>query len=60
MNDSATNGDSAFSRLLPDLDYHEKMKVLVINAGTWIPEKLSLADLVKRKVKRNAAAAARR
>ncbi|KAM0792881.1 hypothetical protein ACM66B_002643 [Microbotryomycetes sp. NB124-2] len=40
-------------KLLPDLDYHEKMKVLVINAGTYIPPKLTLANIVKQKKIRN-------
>lgn len=45
-------------KLLPDLQYHPLMKVLVIQAGTWLPDKLSLADVVKRKLKRKAAAIA--
>ncbi|KAK4049393.1 Structural maintenance of chromosomes protein 5 [Microbotryomycetes sp. JL201] len=40
-------------KLLPDLDYHSKMKVLVINAGTYLPPKLSLANVVKQKNIRN-------
>ncbi|ORY61173.1 P-loop containing nucleoside triphosphate hydrolase protein [Leucosporidium creatinivorum] len=43
-------------KLLPDLQYHPLMKVLVIQAGTWLPDKLSLADIVKRKLKRKALA----
>lgn len=45
-------------KLLPDLEYHPLMKVLVIQAGTWLPDKLSLADVVKRRLKRKAAAIA--
>lgn len=25
-------------KLLPDLNYHEKMKVLCVNNGDWLPE----------------------
>ncbi|SGY66890.1 BQ5605_C004g02717 [Microbotryum silenes-dioicae] len=36
-------------RLLPDLQYHPTMKVLVINSGPWLPPagQLSLAKIVK-------------
>lgn len=40
-------------KLLPDLRYHEKMKVLIINNGEWLPEKLDLnkyAAAAKRKM----------
>ncbi|GAA6015672.1 hypothetical protein JCM10207_008167 [Rhodosporidiobolus poonsookiae] len=38
-------------KLLPDLVYHPKMKVLVINVSPWMPENLKLADIIKRKRK---------
>ncbi|GAA6064062.1 hypothetical protein JCM10212_007036 [Sporobolomyces blumeae] len=40
-------------KLLPDLVYDEKMKVLVINSGTFIPEDLSLKSIVKRRKELN-------
>lgn len=40
-------------RLLPNLDYHPKMKVLIIQNGEWLPEELSLRDIVAKKLKRN-------
>ncbi|BGP13190.1 Structural maintenance of chromosomes protein 5 [Rhodosporidiobolus nylandii] len=36
-------------KLLPDLVYHPKMKVLVINVSPWIPDRLSLGDILKKK-----------
>jgi hypothetical protein len=36
-------------KLLPDLMYHPKMKVLVINVSPWIPEQLSLREIVAAK-----------
>ncbi|GAA5924107.1 DNA repair ATPase SMC5 [Sporobolomyces koalae] len=36
-------------KLLPDLLYHEKMKVLVINSGSFIPEDLSLKAMVEKR-----------
>ncbi|WFD26275.1 Structural maintenance of chromosomes protein 5 [Malassezia nana] len=36
-------------KLLPSLRYHELMKILIINNGDWLPERLSLADLVRQK-----------
>lgn len=44
-------------KLLPGLRYHELMKVLIINNGDWLPERLSctlacshaVADLVRQK-----------
>ncbi|GAA5873376.1 hypothetical protein JCM16303_001107 [Sporobolomyces ruberrimus] len=36
-------------KLLPDLVYHEKMKVLVINSGSFIPEDLSLKAMVEKR-----------
>jgi len=40
-------------KLLPDLVYHEKMKVLVINSGSFIPEDLSLKAMVERRKQLN-------
>ncbi|KAK4056331.1 Structural maintenance of chromosomes protein 5 [Microbotryomycetes sp. JL221] len=37
-------------KLLPDLDYHARMKVLVINSGTWLPNDLKLAQVLKSKM----------
>lgn len=34
-------------KLLPDLKYHERMKVLCINNGEWLPEKKGLGSLQK-------------
>ncbi|GAA5860377.1 hypothetical protein JCM3774_000398 [Rhodotorula dairenensis] len=47
-------------KLLPDLVYHPKMKVLVINVSPWIPGNLSLERILhkKRKLLRQTAAAA--
>ncbi|GAA5849234.1 hypothetical protein JCM3766R1_002305, partial [Sporobolomyces carnicolor] len=36
-------------KLLPDLVYHAKMKVLVINSGSFIPDDLSLKGMVERR-----------
>lgn len=46
-------------KLLPDLVYHPKMKVLVINVSPWIPGNLSLEKILnkKRKLLRQRAAA---
>ncbi|GAA5826271.1 hypothetical protein JCM11251_007234 [Rhodosporidiobolus azoricus] len=40
-------------KLLPDLVYHPKMKVLVINVSPWIPKALKLSDIVKEKKRLN-------
>ncbi|BGO98380.1 hypothetical protein RTG_00828 [Rhodotorula toruloides ATCC 204091] len=40
-------------KLLPDLVYHPKMKVLVINVSPWIPETLSLQGILDAKRKLN-------
>jgi chromosome segregation ATPase len=40
-------------KLLPDLVYHEKMKVLVINSGSFIPDDLSLKGMVERRKQLN-------
>lgn len=37
-------------KLLPDLRYHERMKVLIINNGEWLPERIDLARFAKRKM----------
>lgn len=34
-------------KLLSDLRYHPKMKVLIINNGEWLPERLDLAAIAK-------------
>ncbi|KZV88580.1 P-loop containing nucleoside triphosphate hydrolase protein [Exidia glandulosa HHB12029] len=34
-------------KLLPDLKYHERMKVLCINNGEWLPEQKGLGSLQK-------------
>ncbi|GJN87793.1 hypothetical protein Rhopal_000748-T1 [Rhodotorula paludigena] len=38
-------------KLLPDLVYHPKMKVLVINVSPWVPGTLSLRGILDRKRK---------
>ncbi|GAA5914217.1 hypothetical protein JCM6882_004753 [Rhodosporidiobolus microsporus] len=40
-------------KLLPDLVYHPKMKVLVINVSPWLPSALNLRDIVKQKKRLN-------
>ncbi|CEQ39122.1 SPOSA6832_00604 [Sporobolomyces salmonicolor] len=47
-------------KLLPDLVYHPRMKVLVINSGSFIPSDLSLADMVatRRRLNQSRAVAA--
>lgn len=47
-------------KLLPDLVYHPKMKVLAINVSPWIPGNLSLEKILnkKRKLLRQKAAVA--
>ena len=32
-------------KLLPDLMYHKRMKVLCVNNGEWLPEQRELGDL---------------
>ncbi|CAO1614814.1 unnamed protein product [Parajaminaea phylloscopi] len=34
-------------KLLTDLRYHEKMKVLIINNGEWLPEKLDVGAIAR-------------
>lgn len=43
-------------KLLPDLEYHERMKILCVNNGEWLPDERnigSLMDLVDRYVQKN-------
>ncbi|GAA6029928.1 hypothetical protein JCM8097_009173 [Rhodosporidiobolus ruineniae] len=40
-------------KLLPDLVYHPKMKVLVINVSPWIPTNLKLSEIVSARRKLN-------
>lgn len=35
-------------KLLPNLTYHDRMRVLIINNGDWLPERLSLQQIAKR------------
>lgn len=32
-------------KLLPDLDYDEKMKILVVNNGEWLPEERDIGSM---------------
>lgn len=32
-------------KLLPDLNYHERMKVLCVNNGEWLPEDVHRGDM---------------
>ncbi|KAL8291767.1 hypothetical protein RQP46_002025 [Phenoliferia psychrophenolica] len=45
-------------KLLPNLNYHAKMKVLVIQNGEWLPESLSLEDVVAKRLRAKRAARA--
>ncbi|KAG9292682.1 hypothetical protein G9A89_008268 [Geosiphon pyriformis] len=38
-------------KLLPDLDYHERMKILCINNGEWQPEKLDVQKYLNNRTK---------
>jgi chromosome segregation ATPase len=38
-------------KLLTNLHYHEKIKVLCVNNGDWLPEHLPLRKLIGRKLK---------
>ncbi|KAF8637018.1 hypothetical protein AX17_003102 [Amanita inopinata Kibby_2008] len=43
-------------KLLPDLEYHERMKILCVNNGEWLPEERNLGnmmDMIQRYVERN-------
>ncbi len=33
-------------KLLPDLNYHERMKVLCVNNGEWLPEEKTSGSLM--------------
>lgn len=33
-------------KLLPDLHYHERMKVLCVNNGEWLPEEPNLGNMM--------------
>ncbi|KAJ3719185.1 hypothetical protein C8R42DRAFT_628654 [Lentinula raphanica] len=33
-------------KLLPDLDYHERMKILCVNNGEWLPEETKVGNLM--------------
>ena len=32
-------------KLLPDLNYHERMKILCVNNGEWLPEEKGMGNL---------------
>lgn len=34
-------------KLLPDLRYHERMKILCVNNGEWLPEEKGLGNMMK-------------
>ena len=45
------NADSAqyfliTPKLLPDLKYHERMKILCVNNGEWLPEEPGLGNMM--------------
>lgn len=33
-------------KLLPDLEYHDRMKVLCVNNGEWLPEESGLGNMM--------------
>ena len=33
-------------KLLPDLNYHERMKILCVNNGEWLPEERDLGNMM--------------
>ena len=33
-------------KLLPDLEYHERMKVLCVNNGEWLPDDRGLGNMM--------------
>lgn len=33
-------------KLLPDLKYHERMKILCVNNGEWLPEERGLGNMM--------------
>lgn len=47
-------------KLLPNLRYHERMKVLIVNNGEWLPERIDLNAYIKRKLGGSAAASSSR
>ena len=34
-------------KLLPDLQYHERMKILCVNNGEWLPEENDIGNMGK-------------
>ncbi|KAH7887410.1 hypothetical protein F5I97DRAFT_1925860 [Phlebopus sp. FC_14] len=34
-------------KLLPDLEYHERMKILCVNNGDWLPEEKGLGNMMR-------------
>ncbi|PFH50400.1 hypothetical protein AMATHDRAFT_61100 [Amanita thiersii Skay4041] len=34
-------------KLLPDLEYHERMKILCVNNGEWLPEERNLGNMMR-------------
>lgn len=48
-------------KLLPDLKYHERMRILCVNNGEWLPEDKNLGNMmsmIEGYVQRNRAASA--
>ena len=50
-------------KLLPNLDYHQRMKILCVNNGEWLPEERHVGNMmnmieavVQRRVRSSAAA----
>jgi hypothetical protein len=33
-------------KLLPDLEYHERMKILCVNNGEWLPEEREVGNMM--------------
>jgi chromosome segregation ATPase len=33
-------------KLLPDLEYHERMKILCVNNGEWLPDESGLGNMM--------------
>ena len=33
-------------KLLPDLNYHERMKILCVNNGEWLPEEKGIGNMM--------------
>lgn len=51
MVDVTCNADSAqyfliTPKLLPDLKYHERMKILCVNNGEWLPEEHNIGNMM--------------